>query len=564
MNSEAPENESLPENMGLKIIPLGGLGEIGLNMTIFEYGDDIIIVDCGLMFPEPHMLGIDLVIPDISYLSEKRDKVRGIFLTHGHEDHIGALPFVLEDLSAPIYGTALTIGFVRGKLKEYNLESETELRVVKPRDTAVAGCFAVEFIRVSHSIVDGCALAISTPEGVVVHTGDFKLDQTPVDGELTDIGTFSRYGHEGVLALMSDSTNVEREGYTLSEKLVGDAFEEIFPRCGGRIIVAAFSSNIHRVQQVVDVAVRYGRKVLLNGRSMLANVQTARELGYLRIPDGILIDLKDLPKLAKEEICMITTGSQGEPMSALTRIAMDDHKQIKLEEGDTVILSSKFIPGNEKTISDLINHLYRRGAEVYYEKVSEVHVSGHASQEELKLLLNIVRPRYFIPVHGEYRHLVKHVQLARNVGISPEHCILAVNGNVVAFTGGQGVIAGSVESGRVFVDGKGIGDVGEVVLKDRKHLSRDGMVVVIIAINQATGEIIYGPDIVTRGFVFEDESQEYLDETKKVVLDTLAVHNIEVMGDWHEVKMEVRRILRRFFNKTIERRPVILPVILEM
>jgi ribonuclease J len=554
----------IPEIASLKIIPLGGLGEIGLNMTIFEYGDDIIIVDCGLMFPEPHMLGIDLVIPDISYLRERRDKVRGIFLTHGHEDHIGALPFVLEDLSSPIYGTALTIGFVRGKLKEYNLESETELHVVKPRDTAVAGSFAVEFIRVSHSIVDGCALAIHTPEGVVIHTGDFKLDQTPVDGELTDIGTFSRYGYEGVLALMSDSTNVEREGYTLSEKLVGDAFEEIFPRCAGRIIVAAFSSNIHRVQQVVDAAVRSGRKVLLNGRSMLANVQTARELGYLRIPDGMLIDLKDLPRLAKEEICMITTGSQGEPMSALTRIAMDDHKQIKLEEGDTVILSSKFIPGNEKTISDLINHLYRRGAEVYYEKVSEVHVSGHASQEELKLMLNIVRPRYFIPVHGEYRHLVKHVQLARNVGISPEHCILAVNGNVIAFTGGQGCVGGSVESGRVFVDGKGIGDVGEVVLKDRKHLSRDGMVVVIIAINQATGEIIYGPDIVTRGFVFEDESQEYLDETKKVVLDTLAVHNIEVMGDWHEVKMEVRRILRRFFNKTIERRPVILPVILEI
>jgi ribonuclease J len=552
------------ENCGLKIIPLGGLGEIGLNMALFEYGEDIIVVDCGLMFPEPYMLGIDLVIPDISYLRERADRVLGIFLTHGHEDHIGALPFVLPELAIPVYGTALTLGFVREKLKEFDLDEMVELKVVKPRDKVTAGAFEVEFIRVSHSIVDGCGLAIRTPRGVVVHTGDFKLDQTPVDGELTDLVTFARYGEEGVLALMADSTNVEREGYTLSEKLVGDAFDEIFPHCPGRIIVAAFSSNIHRVQQVVEAAGRCGRKVLLNGRSMLANVRIARELGYLSIPDEILIDLKDLPRLPKEDICMITTGSQGEPMSALTRIAMDDHKQIKLERGDTVILSSRFIPGNEKTISDLINHLYRRGAEVIHEKVSEVHVSGHASQEELKLMLNLVRPRFFIPVHGEYRHLVKHAQLAQKVGIASERCILAVNGDVVAFNGETCAIAGTVETGRVFVDGKGIGDVGDVVLKDRKHLSEDGMVVVIIAINQATGEIIYGPDIVSRGFVFEDESQEYLDEAKKVVLDTLANVSIEVRGDWGEVKQEVRRILRRFFNKTIERRPVILPLILEM
>jgi ribonuclease J len=552
------------ENNGLMIIPLGGLGEIGLNMAIFEYGEDIIVVDCGLMFPEPYMLGIDLVIPDISYLRERADRVRGIFLTHGHEDHIGALPFILPELAPPIYGTALTLGFVREKLLEYDLDQTTELRVVKPRDKVMAGVFEVEFIRVSHSIVDGCGLAIRSPQGVVVHTGDFKLDQTPVDGELTDLVTFARYGEEGVLAFMADSTNVEREGYTLSEKLVGDAFDEIFPHCPGRIIVAAFSSNIHRVQQVVEAAVRSGRKVLLNGRSMLANVRIARELGYLSIPEGILIDLKELPRLPKEEVCMITTGSQGEPMSALTRIAMDDHKQIKLERGDTVILSSRFIPGNEKTISDLINHLYRRGAEVFHEKVSEVHVSGHASQEELKLMLNLVRPRFFIPVHGEYRHLVKHAQLAQKVGISEERCILAVNGDKIVFNGESCAIVGTVETGRVFVDGKGIGDVGEVVLKDRKHLSEDGMVVVIIAINQASGEIIYGPDIVSRGFVFEDESQEYLDEAKKVVLDTLANVNTEVRSDWGEVKQEVRRILRRFFNKTIERRPVILPLILEL
>ncbi len=556
--------DEIEEKSGLKIIPLGGLGEIGLNMMVYGYGEDIIIVDCGLMFPEPSMLGIDLVIPDISFLRDKGDRIRGIFLTHGHEDHIGALPYVLSELQAPIYGTALTLGFVREKLKEYDLDHRVDPRVVRPRDTVRAGVFQVEFIRVAHSIVDGCALAIRTPEGVVIHTGDFKLDQTPVDGQLTDLATLSRYGEEGVLALLADSTNVEREGYTVSESYVGEAFNEIFPQCEGRIIVAAFSSNIHRVQQVVDAAARCGRKVLLNGRSMLANVQIARDLGYLSIADDLLMDLKDLPRLFKEEVCMITTGSQGEPMSALTRIAMDDHKQIKLERGDTVILSSRFIPGNEKTISDLINHLYRRGAEVFHEKVSEVHVSGHASQEELKLMINLTRPRFFVPIHGEYRHLVNHSRLARKVGIDPERCILAVNGDVVTFSGDRAEIAGTVESGRVFVDGKGIGDVGTIVLKDRKHLSEDGMVVVIIAINQASGEIIYGPDIVTRGFVFEDESQEYLDETRKIVLDTLAGVNLEVMADWNEVKMEVRRVLRRFFNKTIERRPVILPLILEM
>ncbi|HEX5773700.1 MAG TPA: ribonuclease J [Geomobilimonas sp.] len=552
------------DNPGLRIIPLGGLGEIGLNMAVFEYGDDIIVVDCGLMFPEPHMLGIDLVIPDIAYLRERADRVRGIFLTHGHEDHIGALPFVLQELNPPIYGTALTLGFVKEKLKEFDLDERVDLRVVKPRQKVDVGLFEIEFIRVAHSIVDGCALAIRTPEGVVIHTGDFKLDQTPVDGELTDLVTLARYGEEGVLALMADSTNVEREGYTLSEALVGEAFDDIFPKCSGRIIVAAFSSNIHRVRQVMVSAARSGRKVLLNGRSMIANVQIARELGYLSVPDDLLMDLKELPRLPKEQVCMITTGSQGEPMSALTRIAMDDHKQIKLEEGDTVILSSRFIPGNEKTISDLINHLYRRGAEVYHEKVSEVHVSGHASQEELKLMQNIVRPRYFIPVHGEYRHLVKHAQLAQKVGVPRERCLLAVNGDVITFADGRGAITDKVETGRVFVDGKGIGDVGDVVLKDRKHLSQDGMVVVIIGINQGSGEIIYGPDIVSRGFVFEDESQEYLDEARKVVEDTLALHNVEVMADWGEVRQEVRRVLRRFFNKTIERRPVILPLILEM
>jgi ribonuclease J len=422
----------------------------------------------------------------------------------------------------------------------------------------------VEIIRVAHSIVDGCALAITTPEGVVIHTGDFKIDQTPVDGELTDLATFARYGEAGVLALLSDSTNVEREGYTLSERIVGQAFDDIFPKCPARIIVAAFSSNIHRVQQVMDAAARCGRKVLLNGRSMLANVQIARELGYLRVPDGMLVDLKESARLPRDQVCMITTGSQGEPMSALARIAMDDHKQIRLEEGDTVILSSRFIPGNEKTIADLINHLYRRGAEVFHENVSEVHVSGHASREELKLVLNLVRPRWFLPVHGEYRHLVKHARLAEQVGVPRERCIVMTNGDVVAFAGGEACVLDKVEHGRVFVDGKGVGDVGEIVLKDRKHLSEDGMVVVIIGIDQGTGRIIYGPDIVSRGFVFEDESREYLEQARSVLTEALDQLNIEVRGEWTEVRQEVRTVMKRFFKKTIERRPVILPIILEM
>ncbi|MDA8431114.1 MAG: ribonuclease J [Geobacteraceae bacterium] len=556
-------NESA-SSAALQIIPLGGLGEIGMNMMTYACGDDIIVVDCGLMFPEPDMLGIDYVIPDISWLRERSDKVRAICLTHGHEDHIGALPFVLQELNVPIYGTALTLGFVNEKLKEYKLDDRVDLRVVKPRDTVELGCFSVEFLRVAHSIVDGCALAITTPEGVVIHTGDFKIDQTPVDGQLTDLASFSRYGQQGVLALLSDSTNVEREGYTLSEKSVGEAFDEIFPTCEGRIIVAAFSSSIHRVQQVVDAAARCGRKILLNGRSMVANVRIARELGYLHIPDDILMDLKELPYLPREQVCMITTGSQGEPRSSLIRIAMDDHKQIKLERGDTVILSSRVIPGNERTISELINHLYRRGAEVFHEKTSEVHVSGHACQEELKLMLNLVRPRFFVPIHGEYRHLMVHSKLAQKTGIPAERCLLATNGDVVSFYSDTAAIVEKVEAGRVFVDGKGVGDVGNVVLRDRKHLSEDGMVVIIIGMNKTTGGIIYGPDIVSRGFVFEDESQEYLETARCIVVEAVNDLSEEMRCDCEEVNTSVRQALRRFFKKTIERRPVILPVIMEM
>ena len=548
----------------LRIIPLGGLGEIGLNMMVMEYADSIIIIDCGLMFPEDYMLGIDIVIPDITYLRKNKEKVKAFIITHGHEDHTGALPFVLREIKAPVYGTPLTIGLIKEKLEEFKLDRETEFKTVKPRDKVSVGPFEIEFIRVSHSIADGAGLAIKTPVGVVIHTGDFKLDQTPVDGEILDYARFSEYGENGVLLLLSDSTNVEKEGYTVSEKEVGVTFEEIFRKSSGRIIVAAFSSNIHRIQQVLDVAENFGRKVTLNGRSMVANVRIAQELGYLKVSDGLIVDLKELDNLPPQRAVLLTTGSQGEPMSALTRMAMDDHKQIRVRRGDTVILSSKFIPGHEKAISNMMNHLYRRGAEVIYEKVSEIHVSGHASQEELKLMLNMVKPRHFIPVHGEYRHLVKHSQLAEKVGVKKENIVLAEDGDVVEVTEGSISVRERVESGKVFVDGKGVGDVRDMVLKDRKHLSQDGLVIAILALNEKTGEIIYGPDIITRGVVFEEESAELLENARNIVIGVLGNINVEAKTDWLEVKEELRRALRRYFNKTLERRPVILPLIVEI
>src|SRR3972149_6550638 len=535
----------------LRIIPLGGLGEIGLNMMVMEYADSIIIIDCGLMFPEDYMLGIDIVIPDITYLRKNKEKVKAFIITHGHEDHTGALPFVLREIKAPVYGTLLTIGLIKEKLEEVKLDRETEFKTVKPRDKVSVGPFEIEFIRGGRSIGDGHGLGINTPVGVRFHTGDFKRDQTPVDGEILDYARFSEYGENGVLLLLSDSTNVEKEGYTVSEKEVGVTFEEIFRKSSGRIIVAAFSSNIHRIQQVLDVAENFGRKVTLNGRSMIAHVRIAQELGYLKVQDGLIVDLKELDNLPPQRAVLLTTGSQGEPMSALTRMAMDDHKQIRVRRGDTVILSSKFTPGHEKAISNMMNHLYRRGAEVIYEKVSEIHVSGHASQEELKLMLNVVKPRHFIPVHGEYRHLVKHSQLAEN-------------GDVVEVTEGSISVRERVESGKVFVDGKGVGDVRDMVLKDRKHLSQDGLVIAILALNEKTGEIIYGPDIITRGVVFEEESAELLENARNIVIEVLGNINVEAKKDWLEVKEELRRALRRYFNKTLERRPVILQLIVEI
>ena len=554
----------MTEKPRLRIIPLGGLGEIGMNMMVYEYGDSIIVVDCGLMFPDDSMLGIDLVIQDISYLKRNKDKVKAFVITHGHEDHTGSLPFVLREINAPIYGTALTLGLIKAKLEEFNLLNETVFETVRPRDVVSIGPFTIEFIRVSHSIVDGVALAIKTPVGVVIHTGDFKFDQTPVDGEVTDYARFADYGEKGVLALLSDSTNVEKEGYTLSERVIGQALEEIFAKCPGRIIVAAFSSNIHRIQQVFDVSEKLGKVVMLNGRSMVGNAKIARNLGYLKASDSLIADIKELDEIPAKNAVILTTGSQGEPMSALTRMAMNNHKQIKIIKGDTVILSAKFIPGNEKTIANMMNHLFRRGADVIYEKVSEIHVSGHASQEELKIMLNMVKPKYFVPIHGEYRHLVQHARLARTTNVAGENVFIMENGDVLELGEKGAGMKEKVERGKVFVDGKGVGDVSDLVLKDRRHLSQDGMVIAIVALNQNTGEVVYGPDIITRGLIFEEEGGSLMLEAKAVVNETLNAINTEAKSEILEVNEEVRRALRRFFNKTLDRKPVILPLIIEL
>lgn len=552
------------ETTALSVIPLGGVGEIGLNSTILEYGDDIILVDCGLMFPDDEMLGVDIVIPDFSYLIENRDKLKGIVITHGHEDHTGALPYLLKELNVPVYGTLLTLGLIRQKLKEHELDTKVELVPVKPRDVIQLGAFKVEFIRVTHSIVDGCGLGITTPVGRIVHTGDFKIDPTPVDGELLDFNLFSEYGRKGVLLLMSDSTNATTGGFTFSEKEVRRAFEDIFAKAQRRIIIATFSSNIHRIQQAVEVAAMYGRKVILNGRSMVENARIAMELGYLTIPDGMLMRLEDLRSVPEDKVVIITTGSQGEPMSAMNRMAMDEHKHIRIQPGDTVILSAKIIPGNEKSISRIINHLFMRGADVIYEKTSEIHVSGHACKEELKLMLNIIRPKYFIPVHGEYRHLVSHATLAKKVGIPDENIFILKDGDIVEFNGEGASRSGFVQAGRVFIDGTGVGDVGDEVLRDRMRLASDGVVIAIIGIEKLTGKVITGPDIVSRGFVFEDASADLYGEVKHMLSDVLLQMTAEKKSEYTLVQSTVRTALKRFIKHKMHRFPMILPVIIEI
>jgi ribonuclease J len=549
---------------GLKIIPLGGLGEIGLNMMVFEYSDTIFIIDAGVMFPENYMLGVDYVIPDFTYLKENKSKVAGIVLTHAHEDHIGALPYLLKEIDIPIFGTRFTLGIVEKKLEEHGLLAGADLHIISHKEGIRFGVFELEFIRVSHSVVDGVGVAVKTPVGLVVHTGDFKISHNTKNGFTTDISKFARLGEQGVLALLSDSTNAEKDGYTISEGEVGRTLSNIAAKSKGRIIVATFASSIPRIQQIVDIAERSGRKVIFNGRSIETSVDIARSLGYLLIPEDMVIDVSQVDDFPDSGIIIITTGSQGEPMAALARMSTGHHKQIKIQKEDTVILSSKFIPNNEKAITRIINNLCRLGANVIYEKISAIHVSGHAFREELKLMINLTKPRYFIPIHGEYRHLVLHARLAEQIGVLKENIFVAEDGEVIVFDKDKAKIEGQVTNGRVFVDGKGIGDVGRNVLKERRILSEDGLVVVNMALDQETGIVIYGPEIVSRGFVFENKTGHLLEDAVCVILEIVEEESPEVFDRVNKIRKRVQSALRKYFFFTIGRRPVILPFVLEV
>ena len=552
------------EKAKVKIIPLGGLNEIGKNMTAIEYKNDIVIIDCGLKFPDEDMFGIDVVIPDITYLLKHKDKVSGIFLTHGHEDHIGALPYVLKQLNVPVYGTKLTLGIVQSKLKEHNLLSTTELITVKPRDVVRLNSVSVEFIKTNHSIADSVAIAIHTPLGAVLHTGDFKVDYTPIDGEPMDFARFAELGKKGVLLMMADSTNVERPGYTMSEKIVGESLCRIFGKSKGRIIVATFASNIHRIQQIIDAAAMYGRKVAVSGRSMENIVQVAIELGYIKIEKENLVSIDQINKYNNDEIVIITTGSQGEPMSALARMATSEHRKVNIVSGDTIIISATPIPGNEKLVSRVIDQLFKKGAEVVYGSSEAVHVSGHACQEELKLMQTLVRPKYFIPVHGEYRHLKQHGELANSIGVPKSNILIPEIGDVIEVTRNSIKKSGSVISGQIFVDGLGVGDVGNIVIRDRKHLSQDGILTVVVTLSKENKALIAGPDIISRGFVYVRESEKLMDEARDIVRNVFAKCEEQKITDWSTLKSTVRDELRSFLYEKTKRKPMILPIIMEI
>ena len=548
----------------LKIIPLGGLGEIGMNMLVFEYGDTMFVIDSGLMFPEDYMLGVDFVIPNMDYIRRNRSKVVAIVLTHGHEDHIGALPYLIKEINVPIFGTAFTLGLVRHKLEERELISASVLHEIFPDEKLRLGPFELEFIRVGHSVVDGVGIAINTPQGLVVHTGDFKISYGSGGGATTDVNRFASYGEKGVLALLSDSTNVEKEGYTISDKEIGETLDKIVIDSHGRIIVALFASNIARIQLIVNIARNRGKKVVFNGRSIEVSVNIARSLGHLTIPADTEIGIEQVSDFADDEVIIITTGSQGEPMSTLARMASGTHKQIKAKAGDTVILSSKFIPGNEKAIGKIINSLYRKGADVIYEKISDIHVSGHAFREELKLMIKLTKPEYFIPIHGEYRHLILHARLAKEVGIAEDNILLAENGEIIEFDEAGGKLRGSATTGRVLIDGKGVGDVGRSVLKERRILSEEGLVAVTLAFDEETGIIMYGPEIVSRGFVFQIESGHLLEDAQCVILEIVDEITPEVLNRVDKIRSKIQTALRQYFFFTIGRRPVILPFIMEV
>ena len=548
----------------IKVIPLGGLGEVGKNITVIEYGEEIIVVDCGMTFPDSEMYGIDVVIPDATYLVNNKDRVKGFFITHGHEDHIGAIPYILKQVNAPIYATNLTIGLIQNKLEEHKMLDIVDLNVVKPGDTIALEKLKVEFIRVNHSIADSCALAIHTPLGIVVHTGDIKVDFTPVDGKVIDLQRLAKIGKQGVLLLMADSTNACHPGYTMSEKTVGETLDNLFSKGTGRIIVATFASNIHRLQQIINSSIKYGRKIAFSGRSMEKISEVAIKLGYLDMPEGVLIDLKDLKLYNSNQITIVTTGSQGEPMSALTRMACSNHKNIQIEKDDMIIISANPIPGNEKAVSKVINELTQKGANVIYKSIEEIHVSGHACEQELKLLQSILKPKYFMPVHGEYKHLRKHILIAEEVGLEKGKSFILENGDVLSLNRKSACISGKVQAGNILVDGIGIGDVGNIVLRDRKNLSKDGIINIIVAIEKESRSIVSGPDIVTRGFIYVRESEELLKQIKEISYDSIQSSIDKNIFKWSEIKNNIRNDVGSFIYSKTKRKPIIVPIIMEV
>ena len=559
------KGEKIFKEPKLKIIPLGGLHEIGKNITVFEYENEIIVVDCGLSFPEDDMLGVDLVIPDITYLEKNVKKIKGLVITHGHEDHIGSVPYLLKKINIPIYATKLAAGLIRNKLEEHKLLRSTKLIEVMQGETIKLGKnFKVEFIRSSHSIPDSVMLAITTPAGTVLHTGDFKVDYTPIDGKLMDFGRIAELGNQGILALMSDSTNAERKGFTMSESSVGEVFDKLFLHCTKRIVVATFASNVHRVQQIVNSAVKYNRKIAVCGRSMINMITTARELGYIECPENIFIDIDMIKNYTDEQLVIITTGSQGEPMSALTRMAAGDHRKVKITPNDLIIISATPIPGNEKYVSKVIDDLMQIGAEVVYSSLEDIHVSGHACQEEQKLILALTKPKYFIPVHGEYRQLIAHSETAQSMGIDKDNIIMLINGRVLEIGENGAAFTGTVPSGRVLVDGLGVGDVGNIVLRDRQHLSQDGLIVIVLTMDSQTGEVVAGPDVISRGFVYVRESENLMDDVKNVVRHEIKKCEEKGIRDWSTIKSTTRENLRDYIFAKTKRNPMIIPIIMEV
>ena len=561
-NKKQPKFEFKKSN--LKIIPLGGLEEIGNNMTIFEYEDEIIIVDCGLEFPTDDMLGVDLVIPDVTYLERNKEKIKGLVITHGHEDHIGAIPYVLKQINIPIYATKLTIGLIKNKLEEHKLLRSTKLYEVEAGQTIKLGKMSVEFIRSCHSIPDSVMLAIYTPVGTIMHTGDFKIDYTPINSEITDLNRIAEIGSKGVLALLSDSTNSERKGYTMSESTVGKEFDKLFVNCTKRIVVATFASNVHRVQQIVNAAVANGRKIAICGRSMINMIETARALGYMDVPENVFIDIDMIKNYTDEQLVIITTGSQGETMSALTRMAAGEHKKIEITPNDLIIISANPIPGNEKSVSKVIDDLLQIGADVVYNALADIHVSGHACQEEQKLIFALTKPKYFIPVHGEYRQLMAHAETAVKMGVAPENIFMSTNGRIIELNENEAKQTGSVPCGKVLVDGYGVGDVGNVVLRDRQHLSQDGLIVIVMTMDTSTGEIVAGPDVISRGFVYVKESENLMDDVKKYIREEVEILESKGVRDWATIKSTLKDHIRDYIFQKTKRNPMILPIIMSL